>query len=94
MMKLIATYPILYRATQYKIGQEIPADDSTMVQAWIDAGTAKWIDPDAQPEPKKAAKAKPVTAEPGLPGTTSTGKRALAGKVTKAGRSRTAAAKK
>lgn len=39
-MKLIAIYPILYRSHQYEIGEELPADDSEMVQAWLDAKTA------------------------------------------------------
>lgn len=56
-MKLIAAYPILYRATQYQIGQEIPADDPAMVQAWLDAGTAKWIGTD-QEKVKKTDSAK------------------------------------
>lgn len=62
-MKLIATYPILYQSTQYEVGQELPASDQSMVQAWIDAGTAVWQD---EEEPK--GKAKPVTAEAGLAG--------------------------
>ena len=63
-MKLIAVYPILYRSRQYWVGQELPADDAGMVQAWIEAGTAAWVDPDA-PKPPKA---KPAAAEPGLAG--------------------------
>ena len=43
-MKLIAIYPILYRSRQYEIGEELPADDSEMVQAWLDAKTAVWQD--------------------------------------------------
>ena len=42
MKRLIATYPILYLATQYEIGDEIPANNPKMVDAWIKAGTAKW----------------------------------------------------
>lgn len=61
--ELIAVYPILYLSHQYKVGDRLPANDPDMVQAWLDAGTAAW---------RSAAvvrpKARPVTAEPGLPG--------------------------
>lgn len=62
-MELKATYPILFRSKQYSVGETLPADDEEMVQAWIDAGTAAWMDTE---EPK--AKAKPVTAPAGLAG--------------------------
>lgn len=42
MKRLIATYPILYLATQYAIGDEIPANNPKMVEAWLAAGTAEW----------------------------------------------------
>lgn len=61
-MKLIAIYPILYRSHQYEIGEELPADDPEMVQAWLDAKTAIWQDGTSQ------VKAKPVTAQAGLAG--------------------------
>ena len=61
-MKLTAIYPILYRSRQYEIGEELPADDPEMVQAWLDAKTAVWQDDTPQ------AKAKPVTAQAGLAG--------------------------
>lgn len=67
-MNLIATYPILYRSHQYGVGDSLPADDETMVQAWLDAKTAVW-----QEETPAKAKAKPVTAEPGLAGTSPNG---------------------
>ena len=38
-MELVATYPILYRSHQYEVGDSLPADDESMVQAWLDAGT-------------------------------------------------------
>ena len=41
-MELVATYPILYRSHQYEVGDSLPADDESMVQAWLDAGTAVW----------------------------------------------------
>ena len=80
-MKLIAVHPILYRSRQYREGQELPADDAGMVQAWIEAGTAAWVDPDA-PKPPKA---KPAAAEAGLAGESPNGEtdENLVGKVPK-----------
>lgn len=42
MEKLIATYPILYLSKQYEIGDELPANDPKMVDAWLEAETAVW----------------------------------------------------
>lgn len=80
-MELIAVYPILYRSRQYWPGQRLPADDAGMVRAWIDAGTAAWVEPDT----KKPAKAKPATAEAGLAGESPNGEtdENLVGKVPK-----------
>ena len=80
-MKLIAVYPILYRSKQYGGGQGLPADDESMVQAWLDAGTAAWMDPEAPPP----AKAKPAAAEAGLAGESVNGEtdENLVGKVPK-----------
>jgi len=64
MEKLVARIPILYLSRQYKVGDELPASDANMVQAWLDAKSAAWV----SGEVKKASTAKPVTAEPGLPG--------------------------
>lgn len=60
---LTATYPILYLSRQYKPGEELPANNPDMVSAWIDAGTAAWMCAG-----KESPRAKPRTAEPGLPG--------------------------
>ncbi|MCM1189808.1 MAG: hypothetical protein NC541_11000 [bacterium] len=60
---LTAIYPILYLSHQYKPGEKLPTNDSGMVEAWIAAGTAAWL-----PVREPAVKAKPRTAEPGLPG--------------------------
>ena len=68
-MRLIAVYPILYRSRQYWVGEELPADDAGMVQAWIEAGTAAWVEPDTQKPPK----AKPAAAEAGLAGESQNG---------------------
>lgn len=60
---LIAVYPILYLAHQYKVGDELPTANAAMVEAWLAAGTAAWIS-----EKSTAIKAKPKTAEPGIAG--------------------------
>ena len=60
---LTAICPILYLSHQYKVGEELPANDPGMVEAWTAAGTAAWL-----PVREPVAKAKPRTAEPGLPG--------------------------
>lgn len=60
---LTAVYPILYLAHQYGVGDVLPANDLGMVEAWIAAGTAAWLPPRVA-----AVKARPLTAEPGLPG--------------------------
>ncbi len=60
---LTAIYPILYLSHQYKVGEELPANNPEMVEAWTAAGTAAWL-----PVKEPAVKAKPRTAEPGLPG--------------------------
>lgn len=81
---LVALYPILYHAHQYKTGDELPVNDAGMVSAWIEAGTAKWKD--GTGDEKKAVKAVPITAEPGRSGkavSTETDCGDLAGKVPK-----------
>lgn len=60
---LTAVYPILYLSHQYKVGDALPASDPDMVEAWLCAGTAVWM-----PIPQESPRAKPRTAEPGLPG--------------------------
>ena len=64
-MELVATYPILYRSHQYEVGDSLPADDESMVQAWLDAGTAVWSE-------GKQEKAK-ATATAGLAGESKNG---------------------
>lgn len=80
-MKLVATYPILYHSKQYSVGDSLPTNDQNMVQAWVEAGTASWQE-DEQSTP---AKAKTVTAEPGLAGQSANGEtsESVVGKVPK-----------
>lgn len=67
-MKVIALRPVLYLAHQYKAGDELPASDQGMVDAWLEAESAKVVEDDHKPEKKKAAKAKPAAAQAGMPG--------------------------
>ncbi len=79
-MTLKAMRPVLFRSTQYEAGDTLPADDGATVEAWIDAGSAKWIeDEDDAPA---APKAKRKTAPAGLAGKSSDGDpEALVGKL-------------
>lgn len=78
-MKLRAVQPILYRAHQYEVGDELP--DSEMKQTWLDAGTAVM----AEDEPAaKVPKATPLTAQPGQIGISNSGNEDdLAGRLPK-----------
>ena len=67
-MELVATYHILYISHQYEVGDSLPADDESMVQAWLDAGTAVWSE-----GKQEKAKATPATATAGLAGESKNG---------------------
>lgn len=78
-MKLVAVYPILYGAHQYKVGDELP--DSEMKQAWLDAGTAVMAEDESA---VKVPKATPLTAQPGQIGISNSGNEDdLAGRLPK-----------
>lgn len=66
MQVLTAQQDILFESKIYAPGDELPTKDAAMVEAWIEAGTAVWIDNEKSETPK--AKARPRTAEPGQPG--------------------------
>ena len=78
MVKLIAKYPILYLSKQYDIGDELVANNPEMVKAWLDAGTAEWVEDEEfvsdgttdekSEEELSPATATPVVAEAGLAG--------------------------
>ena len=85
-MRLIATRPVLYRSTQYKAGDRLPADDQVMVDAWLQYGSAKWVD-DENPTP--APKAEPVSPPEGKAGISSYGDPdARIGRIPKKGRAK------
>ena len=72
--KLVALTPILFRCVQYQSGDALPTDNNTMVDAWINAGSARWEDETQGAQPKKAkAKATAAAATPGLAGISNTG---------------------
>lgn len=62
--KLVAKSFILYNSTNYKPGDELPANNAAMVDAWLSAGTACWM----TEGDKESVKARTATAEPGLAG--------------------------
>ena len=50
---LVAQTYILHLSHQYKPGDILPANYPDMVEAWIEAGTAAWVDEEAlKPKPK------------------------------------------
>ena len=64
--RLLALAHIQVGFAQYKPGDFLPADRPEDTAAWIEAGTAMWVPEDYHPPSGVAAR--PVTAEPGLPG--------------------------
>lgn len=83
MSRLIALRPVLYLSKQYGIGDELPVNNPVMVEAWIQAESAKWKDEAAGAEPETPkTKVKRATAEPGIEGRSDSGP-VLQGKVPK-----------
>ena len=68
---LKARTPILFRSTLYGVGDHLPVDDQSMVDAWIEAGSAVWSDDEETTD--KPVIARSVTAQPGMPGLSSDG---------------------
>ena len=66
--KLIAKTPILFESTLYGVGTELPTRNTAMVEAWINAGTAVWVEKTVSTEKTVPVKAKSKTAESGLSG--------------------------
>ena len=65
MQRLTAKQSILFESKLYNPGDKLPAHNAAMVEAWLMAGTAFWLDDE---KTKPQAKARPRTAEPGQPG--------------------------
>ena len=70
-MILTAMRSVLFRSTQYEVGDTLPADNRAIVDAWLEAGSAVWKDEDEETETPK--KAKRATAPPGTTGISSDG---------------------
>ena len=66
MKRLTAQNSILFESKIYAPGEELPTKNAVMVEAWLAAGTAVWINDEIN---GTKAKARPRTAEPGQPGT-------------------------
>lgn len=68
MKKLIAKKTILFESKLYEVGTELPTHNKAMIEAWVEAGTAVWVEESVSTEKSVPVKAKPKTDEPGLPG--------------------------
>lgn len=64
---LVAIAHIQIHSTRYKPGDLLPTENESDVAAWLEAGSAAWVPVEDLLAPK-AAKARPVVAQPGLPG--------------------------
>lgn len=71
MRKLKASRPVLIGCTQYGVGDQLPVTNEALVCAWLEAGSAVWVD-DEDKTAEPAPKAVPV-ALAGLPGKSSNG---------------------
>lgn len=60
-MRVIAKIPILYRGKQYKVGEELPTDDTEMLKLWEEARSTQIV-PEEQ-ETTKSSKVAPVQLE-------------------------------
>ena len=63
MKKLIAKRPILYGSRMYEIGDTLPANDERMVNAWLAAESAEFINTEKTPERAGQEMAERVTDE-------------------------------
>lgn len=70
-MILTATRSVLFRSMQYEAGDALPADNQTMVDAWLNSRSAVWKDDEEDPATPR--KAKRATAPPGTTGISSDG---------------------
>lgn len=64
---LIALAHIQIHSTRYKPGDILPTDNAGDVEAWLEAGSAAWVPVEDLLAPP-APTARPVVAQPGLPG--------------------------
>lgn len=45
MKRLLAKRKVLYLSKEYQPGEELPASDPIMVEAWLQANSARWDEP-------------------------------------------------
>ena len=43
-MHLIALYPVIHHTIMYQVGDELPTDDTEMVNLWLENSVAKKVD--------------------------------------------------
>lgn len=65
---LKAVRPVLYASTMYEAGEVLPATDEALVAAWVECGSAEWIDDEDAQEITARPKAKPAAALAGVTG--------------------------
>lgn len=61
MKKLIAKRPVLYMGRMYQAGDRLPAQEETMVAAWLNAGSAEWFGPEAEKDAENSQEPEMVT---------------------------------
>lgn len=54
MRKLIATRPVLYLGRIYAVGEYLPLNNQVMINAWLNAGSAKWDSKPAKQDSENA----------------------------------------
>lgn len=67
MKKLVANRPILFRSTQYREGEQLPCDNQAMVEAWLEADSAQWIDETNDAPEEKSVEQEAEAPEPEEP---------------------------
>ncbi|MCD8364771.1 MAG: hypothetical protein LUC83_02960 [Clostridiales bacterium] len=72
-MTLIALRSVLYQSKLYRAGQELPTNNAAMAEAWVNAGSAKWVDEDAEQTKTVKPKARRAAAEPSAEGRSDSG---------------------
>lgn len=72
-MRLTALRPVLYHSHLYSAGEELPVNNAAMVDAWLEAGSAKWVDEATEQPGKAKPKAKQAAADPGIEGRSDSG---------------------
>lgn len=64
MKRLIAKRAILLGCKMHEIGDTLPAADERMVNAWLAAGSAEFVNPESTPADAESASASEASASP------------------------------